>query len=232
MADASHHRFPGGCLGRILVQILVAGTIGFTLALVFIVMPQDLRDIGGYLPTSKVLPARNIKAVLKGALDKGYVVTLTETEVNQWLGRELVVKQGGMLADLARLERVWVRLEDGRAEVVMVRRILGRPFTVSMFLKVVQREGPKGVKTEVELQGGPYFDGLAQPVQGGRFGSLVVPQGFLLLVTPAFRKLPDLFHDEIHLGFEEMARISIEKGKLVLNPRDPSSDAPELAQPF
>jgi len=232
MADASYHRFPGGCLGRILVQVLVAGTIGFVLALFFIAMPQDLRDIGGYLPTSKVKPARNIKAVLSDAIEGGYAVTLTETEINQWLGRELVVKQGGMLSGMATLDRVWVRLEDGRAEVVMVRRILGRPFTVSMYLKVVQLEGPKGVKTEVQLQGGSFFDDLPQPVQGGRYGKLLVPQGFLLLVTPAFRKLPELFHDEIHLGFEEMARISIEKGRLVLNPRESSSAALDLAQPF
>ena len=232
MADASQHSVPGGCLGRVLVQILVAATIGFILALVCIVMPQDLSDIGGYLPTSKVVPARHIKAVLESALDKGYVVTLTETEINQWLGRELVVKQGGLLADLAKLERVWVRLENGRAEVVMVRRILGRQFTVSMFLKVVQLEGPKGVRTEVELEGGPFFDGTPRPVQGGRFGSLLVPQGFLYLVRPAFQKLPDLFQDEIHLAFERMARINIEKGKLVLNPRDPAEDATGLAQPF
>ena len=232
MADASYHRFPGGCFGRILVQILVAGTIGFTLALIFIVSPQDLGDIGGFLPASKVMPARNIKAVLSNAVENGYSVTLTETEINQWLGRELVVKQGGMLSGIATLDRVWVRLEDGRAEVVMVRHVLGVQFTVSMYLKVVQLEGPRGVKTEVQLQGGPFFDDLPQPVQGGRFGSLVVPQGFLLLVTPAFRKLPELFHDEIHLGFEEMARISIQKGKLVLNPREPSSGALNPAQPY
>jgi hypothetical protein len=123
-------------------------------------------------------------------------------------------------------------LEDGRAEVVMARRVLGRPFTVSMFLKVEQPEGLKGVKTEVQLQGGPYLESLPQPRQGGRFGELVVPQGFLLLVLPAYKKLPDLFRDEIRLGFEEMARIKIEKNRLVLNPREPTNDMLEPGRTF
>jgi len=214
MADVST-----GVFGRILVQIMVAATIGFAVALVFIACPQDLQD----LRKGEVMPVRNIKAVLTNAIENGNAVTLKEAEINQWLGRELVVKQGGMLADIATLKRLWVRLENGRAEVVMERTILGQPFTVSMFLRVVQEEGDRGVK--VELQGGEIFDGLSLPVQGGRFGSLVVPQGFLLLVRPSFLKLPELFHDEIHLALEEMARVSIEKGQLVLNPREPSNDA-------
>ena len=38
-------------------------------------------------------------------------------------------------------------------------------------------------------------------------GQLVVPQGFLLLVMPAYQKIPGLFPAEINLAFEEMARI-------------------------
>lgn len=223
---------PGGCLWRLLVQIMVAGTIALGLCLLFISCPQDMSDIGGYLPPANPPPARDIKAVLRNAVDRGYAVTLTETEINQWLGRTLVVKQGGMLGSLVKFDRVWVRLQDERAEVVMARRILGWPFTVSMFLKVVQMEGPKGVKTEVQMHGGSYSEGLPLPPQGGRFGELVVPQGFLLLVMPAYKKLPDLYRDEIHLGFEEMARIKFEKGRLILNPKDPSSDMLDKLQPF
>ena len=68
--------------------------------------------------------------------------------------------------------------------------------------------------------------------RGGRFGKLVVPQGFLLLVMPAYEKLVPLFREEIHLGFEEMARIKIEKNRLVLDPREPSGDPSGLPQTF
>ena len=74
----------------------------------------------------------------------------------------------------------------------MERKIMGRPFTVSMFLRVEQLQGSKGVKTEVHLHGGAYHESLPKPPRGGRFGKLVVPQGFLLLVMPAYEKLARL----------------------------------------
>jgi hypothetical protein len=40
---------------------------------------------------------------------------------------------------------------------------------------------------------------------------------------PAYQKLTGLFPEEINLGFEEMSRIKIEKGRLVLDPRAASS---------
>lgn len=236
MADSSETQTGGGCLRKLLFLFLLTGAAGLGVAMYFIVQPQDLSDIGGYGQAEKASPARDLKAVLHNAIDRGYPVTLTETEINQWLGRTLVAKQGGLLAGPVLLERVWVRLLDGRAEVVMERKIMGKPFTVSMFLKVEQLQGPKGVMTEVHLHGGPYAASLPLPPRGGRFGKLVVPQGFLLLVMPAYEKLAALFRDELHLAFEEMSRIKIESHRLVLDPREPSTDLPgipsDLPPPF
>jgi hypothetical protein len=36
---------------------------------------------------------------------------------------------------------------------------------------------------------------------------------------PQFEKLAKIYEKELHLGFEEMSRIRLEKGKLVLDPR-------------
>ena len=196
------------------------------------VQPQDLTDIGGYGASSRTVPARDMKTVLQSALDRGYPLTLSETEINEWLGRTLIAKQGGLLAPKVSLNRVWVRLEDGRAEVVMERQIMGKPFTVSMYLKIDQTDGPKGLQTEVLLHGGSYHASLPKPFVGGRFGQLAVPQGFLKLVLPSYQKLADCFRDEIRLAFEEMARIKIEKGRLVLNPRDPAGDLSGLPATF
>ena len=52
------------------------------------------------------------------------------------------------------------------------------------------------------------------------------------MVLPAYQKLAAVFTEEIHLGFEEMARITIEKKLLVLNPRAPSSGPENLPQTF
>ena len=231
MAESSKPKSGGGCLGKLLVLILLAGFAGFGAAVFFIVQPQDLTDIGGYGPAAKTAPVRDLKAVLQSSIDRGHAVTLTENEINHWLKRTLVAKQGGVLAGQLSLERVCVRLEEGHAEIVMERAIMGQPFTVSMFLRVEQLQGLKGVETKVHLEGGPYHESLPRPPRGGRFGKLVVPQGFLLLVKPAYEKLAAVFEDEIGV-IEQMSRLKIEKGRLILDPREPSNDPPGLPQTF
>lgn len=231
MAESSKPKSGGGCLGKLLVLILLAGFAGLGAAVFFVVQPQDLTDIGGYGPAAKTAPVRDLKAVLQSSIDRGHAVTLTENEINHWLKRTLVAKQGGVLAGQLSLERVWVRLEEGHAEIVMERAVMGQPFTVSMFLRVEQLQGLKGVETKVHLEGGPYHESLPRPPRGGRFGKLVVPQGFLLLVKPAYEKLAAVFEDEIGV-IEQMSRLKIEKGRLILDPREPSNDPPGLPQTF
>ncbi len=215
-----------------MVLIVLLGGIGIGVCFFFITEAQDLSDIGGNGPVVKAAPVRDLKVVLKNSLDRGYPVTLTETEINQWLGRTLQTKQGSLLAGQVSLERVWVRLDEGVAEVIMERKCMGKAFTVSMFLKIEQIQGPRAVQTEVQLHGGPYHVSLPAPNRGGRFGRLVVPQGFLLLVMPAFQKLAAVFPEETHLAFEEMARIKIEKNRLVLDPKEPAGGMPGLPQTF
>jgi hypothetical protein len=221
MAEPTQPKSRGGCLSKLLLLILLIAAGGLATAIVSVVQPQDLTDLGGYAPPAKPLPERDMKAVLRNAIDRGYAVTLSEAEINQWLGRTLVTKQEGFLADKVTLNRVWVRLEEGRAEVIMDRSIMGHRFTVSMYLQAERVEGPDGTATDIILHGGPYHPDFPKPTRGGRFGKLVVPQGYLKLVMPAFEKLADKFREERELGFREMSRIRMEKGKLILDPRDP-----------
>jgi hypothetical protein len=232
MAESSKPNSGGGCLGKLVVLILLLAAGGLGAALFFIAKPQDLSDIGGYGPGAPNAPIRDMRVVLKASLDRGHIVNLTETELNQWLKRTLATKQGGPLGSQVSLDRVWVRLHEGYAEVIMERTLMGKPFTTSMFLRVEQLQGLKGVETRIHLDGGPFHANLPKPPRGGRFGSLVVPQGFLILVMPAYEKLAALFQEEKRLGFEEMARIHIEKGKLVLNPREPDNLVPGNLQNF
>jgi hypothetical protein len=93
-----------------------------------------------------------------------------------------------------------------------------------MYLEVERMEGTDGVGTEIRMHGRPFHEDFPNPPRGGRFGQVVVPQGFLLLVTPAYKKLAAVFSEEIDLAFREMARIRIEDGSLVLDPREPLGD--------
>lgn len=221
MADPTKPGFIGGCISKLLFLVLLAAAVCIGSAVFLATRPQDLSDLGGYGPTAKPLAERDMRVVLKNAIDRGFPVTLSEAEINQWLGRSLVARQGGILKEKVTLDRVWVRLEEGRAEVIMERKFFGKPFTTSMYLQVERMEDAKGAVTEVRMHGGPYHPDFPNPPRGGRFGKLVVPQGFLLLVKPAYEKLAAVYAEELKLGFNDMSRISIEKGKLVLDPREP-----------
>ncbi len=231
MGDDSKAKSGGGCLSKLVVLFLLGAALALGTAVFFVARPQDLSDVGGYGP-AKSGNVRDLKVVLQNAINRGYAVTLSEAEINQWLASVLSSKQGGMLGGKVSLDRIWVRLLDGHAEVIMERSVFGRSFTVSMFLRPEQLQGLKGVENNVHLDGGPYHPDVPYPPRGGRFGKLVVPQGFLILVKPAYEKLAVLFKDEIHLAFECMSRVKIEKNSLVLDPRDPQDDVMKLPMTF
>lgn len=213
---------PRGCLARFMVLGLLLASVGLGFALYFIAQPQDLSDIQGYRPDTRDILRRDFRRMFQTSLDRSYPVTVTEREINTWLAEVVRTKQGGLAAPYASLDGVWVRLGDGVAEVILERNVMGKPFTVSMFLQVAQTEDAEGIHTEVKLHGGGFHEYLPFPSRGGRFGKLVVPQGFLILVMPAYKNFAKCCPGEIDLGFEKMARIKIEKGRLTLDPRVPT----------
>lgn len=221
----------GGCLSKLATLVVFVGLIGLGAAIYFIAQPQDLSDIAGRGPAAVGKESRNLKAVLKNATEGGYPLKLTEEEINLYLRDTLAFKQDGALAEWVKLEGVMVRLEDGRAEVIMERSIMGYPMTVSMYLRVEQTEKPDGgIQTRIFRNGGLYQEWLPKPAVGGRFGQLPVPEGFLLTVMPAFQKLAQIYREPVPAGsmlrrkpvkeidfIEDMARIAIEDGQLVLD---------------
>lgn len=225
MSEPQNPRSGGGCFSKLLFLFLLAAAVALGSAVYFVVQPQDLTDLGGYAPLAKGAPERDLKVTLKNAIDKagsdrGYAVTFSEADLNHWLARTVVAKQGGFLDSVVTLKRIWVRLEEGRAEVIMERAILGKTFTVSMYLQIEKMEDSKGAFLSVQPDGGPYSKDFPRPPRGGRFGQLVVPQGFLYLLKPAYQKLADLFPEESE-QLTRMSKVKIEKGNLILDPREP-----------
>ncbi len=192
---------------------------GAGVCIFLVAQPQDLSDLKQAATESTPASNRQMKAVLQNAIDRGYPVPLTEPQLNQWLSQTIIGKQGGPLKLNASFRNVWVRLDENIAEIIMEREVMGYALTTSMFLQIEKRISAEGTHTEVILDGGPFHPSFPKPPRGGRFGQLVVPQGFLLLIMPAYEKLATLFKEEINLGFREMSSIKIEKGKLVLDPR-------------
>jgi hypothetical protein len=224
MSDEETKKKRGGCLGKLGGLLVLALLVGLGAALYHVYLPQDLSDIGGVEPSliTPASPPRDLRAVLQKSIEGDYSVTLSETELNQWLTRELKLKQGGELAQWVSLKRVCVRLRAGVAEVIIERDVAGYPLTTSMFLQVEQTESAEGISTQIHLHGGGFHEMVPIPARGGRFGQLTVPQGFLIMVMPDFRKIADLFETELDLGFQRMARIKIEDKRLVLDPKEPT----------
>lgn len=226
------------CLGKLASLFAFAGLIGLGVALYFIAQPQDLSDIEGRGAAAKGLRSRDLKEVLASADKGGYPLTLSEKEINLYLRDTLAMKQGGKLAEQITLEEVVVRLEKDRAEVVIVRSVAGYPFTVSAYIQITQTERPDGtIDTRISRNGGRYKENMKRPNKGGRFGQLVVPEGFLYLVLPSFNSLVGVYRDSESIEpskeidfIEQMARVRIEEGKLVLDPRANTMILPQGAQ--
>ena len=224
MAANYQPRSSGGCFSKLVFLLLILPVALVAAAIYFIAQPQDLSDVGGYNPPVGTPPARDIKAVLQNAVNRDTPVTLSEIELNLWLAKSLVTRQGGELADKVSLDRVWIRLEQGYAELVMERKVMGKPFTLSTYLQVDRVEGPDGPNAELQLHGGPYFKDYPILKRGGRFGKVEVPQGFLLLVLPGLKNLAKAFPEEIDIGFKTIARSKIEKGRITFDPREQQGD--------
>lgn len=222
MSEESKPRSPG-CLSRLFSLFLFLAAVGLFVALFYVTQPQDLSDIKGYGVSSST-PPRDLTLALRNAQDRGYPLTITEGDLNTWLSHTLATKQTGLLESQVKFKGVAIRLEKDRAEVILERTIFGRPFTSSMYLRIEKMETTSGRETLVHRDGGEYIKDLPKLKKGGRLGQLVVPQGVLVLLLPSFGELKSQFSDEIELAIEQMARVTIEDEKLVLDPREPGED--------
>ena len=201
---------------------------GIACALFFAARPQPLSDLAGFGPQASTEESRDLLGTLEQSVKDGYAVTITEEELNHYLRDTLAGTRRGVLGDYIHVEHVAARLMPDLAEIILVHDVAGYTLTSSMYLQVTQREAPNGVmQTSIERHAGPYIDGLPKPMLGGRFGRLPVPQGFLYLSLPAFEALADVYRNPAgspkkEIDFiEEMSRVKIEDGKLLLDPVPP-----------
>lgn len=181
---------------------------------------QDLSDIAGYAETDREPYQNGVPSMIALAANTRQSVEISEKLMNTWLAENIKARQEGQLADYVKLKGVWVRFEEeegGRAEIIIEREIEGRSHTVSMYLRVERKKKEDGTFTNyIHKDGGSFFGLLAI---GGRFGSIRVPQGFLLFTQDSYRSLSNLFEEEIgwikkEIIKEASGRVIFEDGKM------------------
>lgn len=232
MAKGSNDESGRSFLGKLIGLLMLVVTVSFAIALFYISQAQDLSDIEGGGDELALGSSRDLTLVLEKAIEGQYSVVITEEEVNRMLQNTLELKQGGKLAEWVSIKNVLVRLEEGCAEVILVRDVAGREFTESIFVQVQQAEDQKGLLTQVHLHGGAYHEAMPSLTKGGRFGNMVVPQGFLMLVMSDFQKIAEALEPEIALAFKDMARYKIEEGRVTLDPRAPAREEEAKSDTF
>ena len=121
--DGGAAKKKGGCLGKLATLVAFLGLAGLGAAIYFISQSQDLSDLDGRGPGAIGKRSRDLLEVLTNAADRDYDVSISEEEINLFLRDTLSSKQGGILADQVKIKDVAVRLEDGRAEVIIVRDV-------------------------------------------------------------------------------------------------------------
>lgn len=207
-----------GCWARSFFMISAASSMVLAVAIIIMLLPQDLSDIEGYGPGAQNQKARDLTAVLRESIDRGHEVTITEEELNRWIAQTLKIEQKGLLGFAVKINGLGIRLEEGEAELVVERSFLGLKSTQSMFLQLVVEADESSSSKEVLLHGGPITKFFPPLKRGGRFGMLTVPQGYLYLVKPCFFQLGEVCKPELHMAFGKMHNIRFEEGKVVLTP--------------
>ncbi|MBM3863892.1 MAG: hypothetical protein FJ385_08105 [Verrucomicrobia bacterium] len=214
-------------LQRFVLAAAIASAVLVLAALCLCLIPQPLDDLS--LDDADAKPPRDLREALERSLKRGEPVVFTQEEINRWLVQRRAPQAQAKPVGMPTAERIVVRLLDGQAELVMRRRMLGVPMTVSMFVRIERRaDGSK----QAHLHGGRYAEWLSHPLRGGRFGRLTIPQGFLVMALPAFSRTARSLDDEIRLAFEDMSVIRIEPGRLVLDPLEPQAGNPASSTVF
>lgn len=186
--------------------LLVALGIGYLIVMVMI--PKDLSSIDGYPPDGDdKKAARNL---LRESLDTlvahDQKLVVSEEDMNRYLRKRVVGKQGGVMGSFMKFEGVVVDFKDDHAEAYVLRSVFGYPF--SMSCKVTKGEKFKG-RYNWELG------------RGGSIGSLNVPGRQLQPIIKVFSNLATICkHDlEIMNKISKSGSIEFEEDKMILNPR-------------
>ncbi len=186
-------------------------------------LPRNLQEVDGAGPIEEGALIPDLAERLKDAIEKSYVVTITEEELNRYVASNLELTQSSIVDDYVKITGVYIDLKPDLIDVSIEREFdipnnqqddgskkLGfMPFsqTVSMQLELRTVDAADGGKKRT----------LGFP--GGNFGKAPAPGLLVQLVKPSFDVIAEVFAEDIKLGYAEMTTVVIGDGIITLDPR-------------
>lgn len=188
--------------------LLLVVALGIGYLMIMVVIPRNLTSIKGYPVEAD--DKKTVRNILPESLDtltqRDHKMVISEEDMNGYLQKRVVGKQGGAMGSFMKFEGVFVDFKDGYADAYVERSIFGFPFTMSC--KVTQGEKFKG-RYNWELG------------RGGSIGSLNVPGRQLQPIIQVFSNLAVICKDELDIinKISKSGSISFEEDKMTLDPR-------------
>ena len=195
-------------------------TIG--LHTVFSWVPVSLQDVDGLSASDDVVVV-DLKERLQQALDKSYEVTITEEELNLYIGKELKLTQSAIVDDYITIKGVYVDLQPNAMEVTIEREIDyahnvkeggAKQFSFLPLTQTITLQMEIAVKVS---ENGDEYTTVSFP--GAKFGQAPAPGGLAAVVKPSFDMVAKFFEQEIKLGYNNRTSVKIEEGMMKIDPR-------------
>lgn len=168
-----------------------------------VVLPKDLSSVAGYPPDPE--DKTDVRNVLSESLatliahDKR--MALSEQEMNRYLQKRVVGKQGGFLGNFVKFKGVFVDFKKGYADIYVERSIFSYPFTMSCQVSMEKFKRKMNWK-----------------IAGGSIGRVNIPGRQFQPILKAFRRLALTCEDELEI-FNKMGDIQFEEDRMILNPK-------------
>ena len=209
-------RTPFSLLGNLIFIFTLSIILGIGWVVYQTWLPQDLSDLPGYRQADV---APNIPELLRQANKKNAALTLTESDVNRYLASTLKASQNGILSPLARPNGVGIRFHDNYMEIIIERRIgISTLQTVSMYITIVQEVAGNSSLPVTRLEFCDSAEKNNVVSRGGTLGRLVVPQGYMIVLRPAFENLAHAYKDILDSIVDSGKIIRISEGRVDLLP--------------
>lgn len=186
-------------------------------------VPRNLQDVDGTRPVKRGAKIPDLAERLREAIQKNYVVKITEEDLNRYIASKLELTQSSIVDDYVKITGVYVDLKPDLIDVS-----IEREFDIP---NNQQSDGSKKlgfmpfsqtVSMQIELQTTDSDDGGKErslTFPGGNFGKAPAPGLLVRIVKPSFDVIAEVFEEEIKLSYKEMTSVVVSDGFITLDPR-------------